>query len=69
MRLLSQLVNARDKKERNRLMEASSELITEQLVDVVNLLKDQAINSGQEDLSAKLEEIHSELTAKLMVAN
>ena len=69
VRLLSKLVNARDKKERNRLMEASPELITEQLVDVVNLLKDQAINSGQEDLSAKLEEIHSELTAKLMVAN
>jgi len=68
VQLLTQLVSAPGKADRERLMAAASALVSDQLVEVVDMLRDQAVNAGQSELADRLGEIRSELTAKLMIA-
>jgi hypothetical protein len=68
VQLLTQLVSAPGKTDRERLMTAASDLVSDQLVEVVDMLRDQAVNAGQSELADRLGEIRSELTAKLMIA-
>jgi hypothetical protein len=68
VQLLSQLVSASGKAERERLMAATPELVSEQLVEVVDMLREQATNAGQSDLAERLGEVRTELSAKLPVA-
>ena len=69
VRLLTQLVSAQNKEEREQLMAGAPELISDELVKVVDMLLEQAENAGQSDLAGKLEEIRPELTAKLMLGS
>ena len=69
VRLLTQLVSAQSKEEREQLMAGAPELISDELVKVVDMLLEQAENTGQSDLAGKLEEIRPELTAKLMLGS
>jgi hypothetical protein len=66
--LISQLVNAPTKEDREQLMKAVPDLISHQLVEFVDLLRDQTRDSGQAELGRRLEEVRAELTARLMVA-
>lgn len=68
VQLLTQLVSAPGKADRERLMASASALVSDQLVEVVDMLRDQAVNAGQSELADRLGEIRSELTAKLMIA-
>ena len=68
VRLLTQLVSAPGKAERERIMNASPELISEQLVEVVDMLQNQAKNAGQADLVERLAEVRAELVVKMVVA-
>lgn len=68
VQLLTQLVSAPSKADRDRLMAASPDLLTNQLVEVIDMLRDQAGNAGQGDLADRLGEIKSEIMAKLLVA-
>lgn len=67
VQLLSQLVNAPTKGERDRLMAAAADLVSPQLVEVVDMLHEQATNAGQQDLADRLDEIRAELNARLLV--
>lgn len=69
VQLLTQLVSAPGKAERDQLMNAMPELISDQLIEVVDMLREQANNAGQSDLASRLGEVRGELTAKLLVAN
>ena len=69
VKLLTQLVSAQNKEEREQLMAGAPELISDELVKVVDMLLEQAENAGQSDLAGKLEEIRPELTAKLMLGS
>lgn len=68
VRLLTELVSAPDKEARERLMSSAPELISEELVQVVDMLREQASNAGQGDLGKRLDEIRAELNAKRAVA-
>lgn len=67
VKLLTQLVSAPTKEDRDRLMAGAPDLVSDQLVEVVDMLREQAGNAGQSDLADKLGEIRSELTAKLVL--
>lgn len=68
VRLLTQLVSASNKAEREQMMAAAPELVSGQLLEVVDMLGEQAQNAGQVDLADRLVEIRAELNAKLLVA-
>lgn len=68
VQLLTQLVSAGSKAERERMMAAAPELVSGQLLEVVDMLREQAGNAGQADLADRLAEIRAELNAKLLVA-
>jgi hypothetical protein len=68
VQLLTQLVSALDKADRERLMDAAPDLVSAELIDVVNMLRESATNSGQSDLAGRLAEIRSELNARLLAA-
>ncbi len=68
VQLLSQLVSAPDKAARERLMGQATEMLSPELVQVVDMLREQARNSGQADLADRLSEIRGELSARLLVA-
>lgn len=65
--MLTQLVSSAGKAERTRLMDASPELINDQLIEVVDMLIEQSDHAGQEDLAGRLAEIRGELIARLAV--
>lgn len=67
IQLLSQMVNTPDKADRDELMAARSDLISDQFLEVVDMLQDQARTAGQEDLADRLNEIRSEVNARLLV--
>ncbi|WP_374686103.1 CpXC domain-containing protein [Promineifilum sp.] len=66
VQLLTQLVSAGSKEERDQLMAAVPDLVSPQLVEIVEMLLDQATTQGQADLAARLGEVRSELDAKLL---
>jgi len=66
VQLLTQLVSAGSKEERERLMAAVPDLVSPQLVEIVEMLLDQAATQGQADLAARLGEVRTELDAKLL---
>ena len=66
VQLLSQLVSAPDKAARERLMGQAAALLSPELVQVVDMLREQAGNSGQTDLATRLSEIRGELNARLL---
>ena len=68
MQLLSQLVSAPDKAARQQLMGAAADLVSPELVQVVDMLREQATSSGQSDLAGRLGEIRGELNARLLLA-
>jgi hypothetical protein len=68
VQLLTQLVSAPSRADREQLMAAMPDLVSEQLVQVVDMLHQQAQNAGQNDLAERLVEIRAELNAKLLVA-
>jgi hypothetical protein len=68
VRLLTQLVSASTKADREKLMAGAPELVSVQLIEVVDMLRDQANNAGQADLAGRLAEIRTELSARLPVA-
>jgi len=68
VQLLSQLVSATSKQERERLMESAPGLVSDELVEVVNMLREQAANTGQTELGDRLDVILAELEAKLDLA-
>lgn len=68
VRLLTQLVSAPSKADRERLMAAAPELVSPELVQIVDMLREQAGNAGQAELADRLVEIRAELNAKLLVA-
>ena len=68
VQLLSQLVSAPDKAARERLMGQAADLLSPELVQVVDMLREQAGNSGQTDLATRLAEIRGELSARMLAA-
>lgn len=62
--LLSQLVNAPDKAARERLMDTAADLISPELVQVIDMLREQASSAGQPDLADRLGLIRGELGAR-----
>ena len=68
VQLLSQLVNAPDKAGRERLMSAAADLLSPELVQVVDMLRQQANEAGQPELAQRLGEIRGELNARLLTA-
>lgn len=69
VRLLTQLVSAPGKTEREKLMNGKPDLISDELIEVVDMLREQANSAGQSDLAERLGEVRGELKAKLLVAN
>lgn len=67
IQLLSQMVNTPDKAGRDELMDAASDLLSDQFLEVVDMLRDQARTAGQADLAQRLDEIRSEVNARLLV--
>jgi len=68
VQLLTQLVSAPTKDDRQRMMAAAPELVSRELVEVVDMLREQATNAGQTDLAQRLGEVRGELNARLLVA-
>ena len=68
VQLLSQLVNAPDKAGRERLMGAAADMVSPELVQVVDMLREQANEAGQPELAKRLGEIRGELNARLLAA-
>lgn len=66
VQLLTQLVSAPDQATRERLMAAAPDLLTEQLLEVIDMLSEQAGNAGQDDLAGRLGVIKGEVAAKLL---
>lgn len=67
VQLLTQLVSAPSKADRERLMAGSPELVSAQLIEVVDMLREQANSAGQADLANRLTEVRSELNAKVLL--
>ena len=68
IQLLSQMVNTPDKADRDELMAAASDLISDQFLEVVDMIREQAQTAGQGDLVERLDEIRAEVNARLLVA-
>lgn len=68
VQLLTQLVSAPTKADRDRLLNEASELVSPELVQVVDMLQDQAKNAGQADLSQRLGQIRAELNTRLLAS-
>ena len=68
VQLLSQLVNAPNKAAREQLMAAAGDLLSPELVQVVDMLREQASGSGQTELADRLREVRGELNARLLAA-
>lgn len=68
VQLLSQLVNAPDKAGREQLMGAAADLLSPELVQVVDMLREQANEAGQPELAQRLGAIRGELNARLLAA-
>lgn len=67
IQLLSQMVNTPNKADRDELMSAASDLISDQFLEVVDMLREQARTAGQGDLAERLDEIRAEVNARLLV--
>ncbi len=65
VQLLTQLVSAPGKEDRERLMAAMPDLLTDQLVEIIGMLREQARNAGQNDLASRLDEVEQEVAAQL----
>ena len=68
VQFLTQLISAQTKSDRERLMTASPDMLSAQLIVLIDLLREQAAGAGQDDLVNRLGEVKSEITAKLLVA-
>jgi hypothetical protein len=68
VQLLSQLVSAPDKAAREQIMGAAAGLVSAELVQVVDMLREQATASDQSDLGERLSVIRGELNARLLLA-
>ncbi len=68
VQLLSQLVSAPTKVDRDRLMTEAADLVSPDLVQVVDMLQDQAKNAGQAELAERLGDIRFELNARLLAS-
>lgn len=68
VQFLTQLISAQTKSDRERLMTASPDMLSAQLIELIDLLREQAAGAGQDDLVNRLGEVKSEITAKLLVA-
>lgn len=68
VQFLTQLISAPSKADRERLMTTSEDMLSAQLIELIDLLREQAGNAGQDDLVDRLGEVKSEVTAKLLVA-
>lgn len=66
--LLSRLVSAPDAAERHRMLDEQPDLITPELMQVVEMLRDQARSAGQTDLVERLGEVQTDLRARLATA-
>lgn len=66
--LLSRLVSAPDAAERRRMLDEQPDLITPELMQVVEMLRDQARSAGQTDLVERLGEVQADLRARLATA-
>lgn len=66
--LLSRLVSAPDAAERRRMLDEQPDLITPELMQVVEMLRDQARSAGQTDLVERLGEVQTDLRARLATA-
>lgn len=65
VQLLTQLVSAPTKEERERIMNSAPDLVSAELVEVVDMLREQAAGAGQTDLDERLKVILSELMTRL----
>lgn len=68
VQLLSRLVSMANKQEREQLLESAGDLVSGELLELVDMLREQASGSGQADLGERLNEIRSELKARLALA-
>lgn len=68
VRLLTELVSAETKEQREKLLSAQPDLLSPELLQIVEMLQDQARNSGQAELVDRLGAIRAELNAKLLLA-
>lgn len=68
VQLLSQLVSLASKPEREQLLESAGDLVSDELLELIDMLREQASGSGQVDLGERLDEIRSELKARLALA-
>lgn len=66
VRLLTELVSANTKEQREQLMNSQPGLLSTELLQVVDMLQDQAKNAGQADLANRLGAIRGELNARLL---
>ena len=66
VQLLTQLVSAPTKADRDQMLDAVPGLVSAELVQVVEMLQDQASNAGQSDLAGRLGVIRGELNARLL---
>lgn len=65
VQLLTQLVSASGKDEREQIMNSAPELVSHELVEVVDMLREQASSAGQTDLDERLKVILAELMSRL----
>lgn len=68
VRLLTDLVSAETKEERQKLMDKQAGLLSTELLQVVDMLQDQARNAGQTELAGRLGNIRGEVSARLLAA-
>lgn len=68
VQFLSQLVSTANKQERERLLGSAGDLVSDELLELVDMLREQASGSGQAELGERLDEIRSELKARLALA-
>ena len=68
IQLLTQLLGAPGKADRERVMAEAAEMISPELIEMVDLVREQAVGAGQGDLAERLVEIRAELNARLLVA-
>lgn len=68
VQLLTQLVSAANKQEREQIIQSAPGLVSDELVEVIDMLREQASSAGQTELGDRLSEVRAELKAKLALA-
>lgn len=68
IQLLTQLLGAPGKAGREQVMAEAAGMISPELIEMVDLVREQALSAGQGDLAERLVEIRAELNARLLVA-